>query len=87
MTLSAQNTILPALGADIRPPQPERVTSDPLVNLLAAIKSERLSPKVTLDDNGNWVTRDIRRMRVGDGELELPLTGPFLQQSALRGGR
>lgn len=83
MTLSAQNTTLPYLGADLRPAQPEPAR----VNLLDAIKSERLSPKVTLDDNGNWVTRDIRRMRVGAGELELPLTGPFLQQSALRRAR
>lgn len=82
--ISTQNTILDFLGADLRPPQPEPQSTRP-INLLAAIKDARLSPKVTIDDAGNWVTRDIRRMPDGAGELELPLDGGFLVQSCLRG--
>ncbi len=83
MPLSAQNTILDFLGTDLRPPQPEPQSARP-INLLAAIKDARLSPKVTLDDNGNWVVRDIRVMPHGAGQLELPVEGPFLVQSCMR---
>lgn len=49
--LSAQNTILPALGADLRPHQPER----------------RREPKAIMTDDGQWLTRVHVRERDGKG--------------------
>ena len=79
--ISTQNTILPHLGADIRPQHPDGARA---VNLLAAILDRRLSPKMTIDDNGNWVVRDIHVLPVGAGQLEVPAEGGLLRQACLR---